>query len=110
MSRLVPQYDLSNVSDPEQFKRFCAIVLGQVISVMNGSLDFTNLKTQQVDVEFETANGNLAIQHNLGKTGVNFIVVSKSATCDIYRGTGDTNNFINLISTVGGVSVTLILY
>lgn len=111
MSTLVPQFDLTKVKDPDQFMRFASIVTGQIVSTVNGGLDFSNLNTQQVDVTFPaSANSNLAITHGLGKTGVNYIVTSIDAACSIYRGTGDTVEQVFLKCDHAGVKATLILY
>jgi len=110
MANIVAQYDISNINDQKEFMRYASIVVGQIIDAINGKLDFSNLKTQQVSVTFNGANTNQSISHNLGKTGVSYIVASKSATCDIYSGSGDTSSTINLKSTVGGVTVSLLLF
>lgn len=109
MSNIVPQYDLSNITDPQQFIRYCSQVVGQIVSGINGQLDFTNLDTQTVQVTFQKANANTPIPHQLNKTGVNYIVVSKSAAADILRGSGDSSGQIVLVAT-NPTDVTLVLF
>lgn len=111
MANIIPQFDLSNIQNSDEFMRYCSQVVGQILAGINGNLDFTNLLTQQVSVTFpSTPDTNLEIRTSLGKTGVKFIVTSKDVACDIYRGTGDTNQVMYLKSTVGGASVTLLLF
>ncbi len=111
MANIIPQFDLSNINSSTEFMKDCSIVVGQIVSALNGQLDFGNLKTQAVSVTFSSAaNANTSVPHNLNKTGVMYFVVSKSAAGDIYSGTGDTSSVLHLKSSVGGVTVSLILF
>lgn len=110
MSKIVPQYDLTQIKDPTQFMRFASDVISQIVNALNGKLDFANLSTQQVGVTFKAPNVSVGIPHNLDKTGVNYIVVSTSGPCEIFRGSGDTDAQVFLQSSAGGINATLILY
>ncbi len=109
MSQLVPQYDLSKISDADQFMRFCSTVVHQIIQNQNGNLDFSNFLSQTVTVTFSAASTNTAIAQNLGKTGVNYIVVSQSAAGSIYRGTGDTLKTL-FLQCSAPLTATLVLF
>lgn len=111
MSRVVAQSDLSNISDEKQFMQYCSKLLSEIVSVINGKTDFdTNLSTQTVSVRFTNANTDLSIPHNLGRTGLKYFAVKKSAACDVYDGaTTATKSTIYLRSTVA-TTVTLVLF
>lgn len=109
MANINLPYDLTKIRDSDDFMRFCSDAVTTILTTLNGSLDFTNLKTQQVDIVFTQANANTPIAHNLNKTGVNYIVVSQDAATSIYRGSGDTNKTIILKASVA-TTATLILY
>jgi hypothetical protein len=52
-----------------------------------------------------TANVDLILNHHLGRIPVGYIVMSKTAACDIYTGaTAWTSSTITIRGTVGGVS------
>lgn len=107
----VQQTDLTSIQKEPDFIRFCGQVVKSIQSALSGGLNFSdNFASQTVKVTFGSANTNRAIAHNLAKTGVNYIVVSKSAACDIFRGSGDTSKQIVLQSTVANVNVTLVLF
>jgi len=55
-----------------------------------------------------TANVEERVRHRLGVLVQGFTVLSKSAACDIYRGTRFSDrHWIGLKSTVGGITVRL---
>ena len=109
MANIVSQYNFGSIKTFEDFKISASVVFEQLIDALNGKLDFGNLKTQTISVTFPNANTNYSISHNLKKTGVNYLVVSKNAATDIYRGSGDTTSVIVLKATVA-TTVTLILF
>lgn len=112
MSKVTELGDFTNVSDPATFIRFCSRFLAQLQDTVNGQLDFkTNFNCEIVDVTFSQANVEQGITHKLNKTGLNYFVVKKSVSCDVYAGnTADTKAIAYLTSTVAGASVTLILF
>lgn len=113
MANIVPQFDLSNITSNDDFRRFCAIVVGQILNGINGKLDFGNLNTQTVTgVIFPNANISINVNHNLGKTGVNWIVINSNTSGVIYKkpGSTDTNNYIQLASSGAATTVSLILF
>jgi hypothetical protein len=59
---------------------------------------------------FITAGANVAVSHNLNKTGVHYWIATKTAACDIYKGSvTDTNSILNLASSASGVTVTRVI-
>lgn len=110
MSKIAPQYDLTKITDPQSFMRFCAIVVGQVITGINGGLDFTNLITQTVTVQFTAANKDFKVTHALDKTGVNYIPVNCSAGCSIYNGAGSATASYFYLRSTAAATVTLLLF
>lgn len=113
MANIIAQYDLSNITKTDDFMRFCSQVVGQILSGINGNLDFTNLKTQTVDASFPSiANTAINITHTLNKTGVLFIVVDNRKGGVVYHPNpgNDSSSTIQLSSTVGGGVYKLLLY
>ncbi len=108
MANINLPFDLTKIRDSDEFMRFGSNAISAILSTVNGNLDFTNLKTQTVNVTFNQINANTPIAHNLNKTGVNYIVVSQDAATGIYRGSGDTLKTVVLKATVA-TTVTLIL-
>jgi hypothetical protein len=104
--------NLSNTKTQEEFQRSLSRYIDELHPTINGGLEFDkNIKSQTIVQYFKTAAANVAISHNLNKTGVHYWIARKTAACDIYNGTGiDTTSVVNLASSVSGVTVTLILY
>jgi hypothetical protein len=111
VSRVLSQTDLGKITDTNKFMQYCSKLLNDLMSVFNGKIEFDlNILSQTVSVKFVNANTDLSVAHNLNKTGVKYIVASKSATCDVYNGvTSSTTKTIYLRSTVA-TTVTLILF
>lgn len=105
--------DCSKITDPQEFMRYSSQVINDMQRLVNGNilLNKSNMLIDIQEIDFDVIDSNVAISHNFKKTGVNFIVVNKDATCDIYHSSNsDDKNTINLSSTVGGVTVTLLLF
>ena len=101
--------DLTKITDSQTFMRYASQTIQAIINSVNGRLEFDkNMLSQTVKVTFPSAGTAVKVSHKLNKTGVNYLVASKSVACDIYRGTGDTTSTISLVSTAAA-SVTLIL-
>lgn len=114
LGQVTGRTDLSNIDDDKEFRRFASILFSAITDNMNGGLEFeSNIKGQIVTkLVPQTANEMFSIDHNLNKTDVNFIVINKTASTDIYRtsGTANTKNKIYLAASVGNVQVTLLLF
>jgi hypothetical protein len=106
---VVPQHNLTNVTDQNDFNNKAAQVITGMQKQMNGNMTFANLNTQTVTVVFRFANIPQLVSHNLNKTGVKFMIMDKGASCDVYHPSNlDTNSKINLGCTVA-TTVTLLL-
>lgn len=110
MSKTV-QKTLTSIDEPKEFMRHASDVISSLQSVINGQLDFSNMKTQLVDVIFTGVSVDQKIKHNLNKTGVNYIVVDKSGANDVVHNSSnqDTANYIVLRATATGF-VRLLLF
>lgn len=111
MSQVQALSDLGNIEDPTEFMRQASKLLTSIVDVVNGGLEFDkNLLSQTVDFTFTAVNTEFAVPHNLNRTGLNYIVVSKSAYCDVARVVNrDTKTAIYLIGS-GIANVKLILF
>lgn len=111
MAKIGAQSDLSRIEELNDLIRLLSSWMNEVTPVINGKIEFDqNIRSQTVSVGFPSANTDTTVAHKLNKTGVNFLVVNKTAACDIYHGAGtDTVNQIYLRSSVAGVTVTLTL-
>lgn len=72
-----------------------------------------NLDAQYIEVTFPSApNTEQAVYHSLGRTPVGYVVVRKSAACDIYdSSTGSWKDSVAYFkSTVASVTVTLLVW
>ena len=112
MSNWQVQTDLGRITDVDTFMRFCSQAIRDLQGIINGKIDFsTNILCQLVEVTFPSANTDLMVNHNLNKTGVNFVIVNKAVACDVYHGVGtDTATSLYLRSTVANNKVTLLLF
>lgn len=109
MSKISSQNDFSKVQDLGELVRYLSAYINELTPIINGRLQFDdNIQSQTVTTYFSAADTDLAIVHKLGKTGVGFFTIGKTAATDIYNGIGtDTTNIIYLRSSVAGVTVTL---
>lgn len=110
MSKISP-IDLTNIDDTTEFMRYCSQLVGTIVDTINGKLEYdVNLLSQKVSVTFSVPNQDTAVTHKLNKTGVQYIVTSKNAACDVYNGVGAaTTSTIYLRGTVA-TTVTLELF
>jgi hypothetical protein len=102
LAKLTVPNDFSNIADMNEFKRYVSQFVGELVSIINGKIEFggINFLSQSVDVVFSNANTDQAITHQLNKTGVKYIVTSKSQSCDVYTGNAKaTTNTIYLRCT-----------
>lgn len=110
MSKVTETSDLTKVTDPAEFMRYCSQTINSMISVINGGLTFDeNVGSQTVEVSFKTANAQQSISHSLGRNGLKYFVVKKNLSCDVYDGdTGATTDKIFLKCTqIADVTIVL---
>lgn len=112
MAKLTTFTDLGKITDPLEFIRFASGVFREMQSIINGKVEFDlNIASQTQTVYFPSANTDLSISHNLGKSNINYLVAQKTGPCDIYNGSAvTTTSTVALKSNAAGVTVTLILY
>jgi hypothetical protein len=111
MSKVTIHSGLDDIKEMEDFKTAAAQLLSDIVSKINGQLEFDkNLLSQTVEVTFTQSNVEQAVNHSLNKLIYNYLPISKLAACDIYDGgTDPTKNAIYLKSTVA-TTVTLVLF
>lgn len=87
MASVDGRVDLSQIKTPEEFMRFASQAITSITDVVNGRIEFLkNIQNNIVTVKFTTSNTDVAVKHNLNKTGVRYIVVSMTAAGTIYTG------------------------
>ncbi len=101
--------DIRNVSNFEDFIRLSSQFFDDVASLLDGGIQFdSNIETDTIPVFFATANVDVQVRHNLNKSNINYLIVQKPVTVDVYHGSGtDTNSVVYLRSTVGGITLTM---
>jgi hypothetical protein len=112
MAKWTVPTDLGKITDNGIFMRFCSQAIKDLQAIINGKIDFSsNITNQIISVTFGAANTDLLIQHDLNKLGVNFIVVNKTKTCDVFHGLGkDALDKIYLQSSVANNTVSIMLF
>lgn len=101
-------FDLSNINDQEKFANYCGQIVDNLLSVINGKLEFdSNLATQTLKVTFVAANSDVVITHKLNKTGVNFDLINKPVSCDVYHGSNQDTNSSIVLKCTQATTVTL---
>ena len=109
--KITPVADLSNVKDAPTFMRFAAQLFNDIIVILNGNLEFdSNFKTQSVTVVFNATNKDMAVPHNLNKTGVKYIITSKSVACDVFTGLTPQTTSVLFLQSTQKATVTMELY
>jgi len=110
MSSIKASDDMSQVP-PEQLQRFLDILAKDIVSTVNGKLDFqTNFNCTLISVPFTAANTQQAILHGLGRVPVGYIKTRASANMEVFDGTsGNTSNVLYLQASAPG-TVGLLIY
>ncbi len=111
MAKITTHPDLSNITDPNEFMARGSGIVKDTVDQVNGGLEFDkNLNTQTVSVVFPTANTDVAVSHNLGRTGVKYFIGGKSVDCSVFDGSrAQTKTTIYLRSTQPA-TVTVVLF
>jgi hypothetical protein len=111
MSKVTIHSGLEDIKEMENYKTASAQLLSDIVSKINGQLEFDkNLLSQTVEVAFTEADVEQVVNHSLNKLIYNYLPINKLVSCDIYDGgTGPTKNAIYLKSTVA-TTVTLVLF
>ena len=79
MSKVSQYGDISNVKTLEDLITFAARAIDDLVTTINGKLDFqNNINCQLANVSFTAVNGEVAISHNLKRVPTGFLVYSVS--------------------------------
>lgn len=110
MSSITASSDIDRVK-PEDLPRWTSICLENIISTVNGKLDFqTNFNQKTVSVSFSAADTDTAVSHGLGRAVTGYILVGASAAMSLYDGSsGGTDQVLYLKSSATG-SARILLY
>ncbi len=110
----VTAVDLRRARDPEEFMRFASYLLNDVVTQINGQLEFQkNIKGQLVTgIKFpSTPATDVEIRHTLGRIPQGWIITSLDGASIIYKGSAVfTVKSIFLKSSVASVTVSLFLF
>jgi len=102
--------DLSNVSELSDVRRFTALSINQLASIVNNGLLFSdNFDATIVTVNFAANNVDQAIAHGLNRIPSGYIELTKSVAMIVYTGSGTwTTSSIYLRSNAVGTANILI--
>lgn len=111
MAKVKSPSDLGNLKTFEELRQYITIFLTDLISQINGNLEFAqNIKTQEVVVTFSAANTNTAIPHSLGRVPAGYIQVEAGAATSLYNGNvANTAGVFNLRSSAA-TTVRILLF
>lgn len=94
--------DISNltVEDP-QFISFLSQIINAMVTILNGDISFSdNFRGRIVNVVFNAANTQQAINHSLNKIPTGYLNIGSKAATQLYNGvTASTTQTIWLQST-----------
>lgn len=81
-------------------------IVKKIINLINGEIKFQdNIKCNIVDVDFQVADADTPIDHNLGFIPVGYLVIQPTVSMNIYNGSQSwSNGSIYLRSTVVGAA------
>lgn len=86
MSVVTQSPDVSQLS-PTDLPRFLALILKNIVKVVNGNLDFqTNFNCVLVNITFSAVDTDTQVTHNLGRIPVGRIVYAQSMKNVVYDG------------------------
>lgn len=105
--------DLTNIEDVNDFMRFGSATIGAIVDTVNGNLEFEkNIRAQIFEKTLSSVVGEeFSVQHDLNKTDVNFLVVYKDATVDVYKGSsGNTLDTAYFKATAASVKIRLLVF
>lgn len=110
MSRLKYHPDLSNIKDLDLLVKYTSQAISQLQDIIDGGIDFDlNIASQTIVVTFSASNTEILVNHTLNRTGLKFIVVDKSVTCDVYHNAKRDNASQICLSCTVATIVTIIL-
>ena len=92
MSKVITKLTTSNVKTWEELRRYVSQDISAISEVVNGQLDFDNLKTSTVGVTFETADTDTKIAHGLNRVPTSYILIKSSVAMSLYDGVTESND------------------
>lgn len=79
--------NIANVDGFETLRRFVSQALSDVVTAINGKIAVNeNLDGAIGELQFSTANQELAFKHTLNRVATNYIIVGKSANISVFDG------------------------
>ena len=111
MGKLKYQPDLSNIKTLDDLVRYTSQAMNQVYDILQSGVEFdVNIASQTLSATFPQANTEFMVTHKLGKTGLRFLVVDKSVSCDVYHNASRDNKTQISLKCTQATTVTLILF
>lgn len=88
--------DTSNLKTYEDFSRFAARLFGEIQSILNSGILFTdNVNCRILGVNFAASNTEVPVAHGLSKVPTGYILINASAAMSVYD-SGSTNTDVTL--------------
>ncbi len=110
MSKITASTDFARLK-PEEMQKFVAILAEQLVTALNGQLDFsTNFNCKLHSISFSAADTDTALAHGLGREPTGYLVYGLSASMVVYSGSApSTTNLLYLRSSAIG-SASMIVF
>lgn len=110
MSRITASADIDQVK-PDEVARFTDLFCQNVVSVLNGGLDFaSNFNAQTLTLTFPAANVNTTFNHGLKRIPIGYISTGRTSALIVYDGAlAHTASVLNLQASAVG-TVRLLVY
>lgn len=107
----IPNIDFSNVETWQDVRRFASQVIKQVISALNRGLIFSdNFDAKTISAVFDTANAEIKVAHNLGRSTQGYLVQSLSAAAIVYAGTSAADDNSIYLRASAPCTASLLVY
>ncbi len=90
MSKIVAATQFTQVSQSD-LTRYLELFGKDVVTKVNGQLDFGNFSSSLITVKFNTANAQVAVGHSLGRVPIGRLVYGQDNSGVIYDGTTANN-------------------
>jgi hypothetical protein len=98
--RIKSNGDFSKISEPEEFQRQICIIMQDIVSALNGNIEFDlNMRSETLQIVFTAANVEMAINHNMARVPTGYIVAGANTATAIYNLADPDQNYIYLYSS-----------
>jgi hypothetical protein len=110
MSNISASTDFSHLKDEAELKKYLDMFGQNVVSVVNGKLDFqTNFNAKLISITFTAALSDTQVLHGLGRSPSGYIVTGLSAQMIVSDGTvANTTSVLTLQSSAAGTAKLLV--